>query len=144
MTGVRMLGARVVAEDKPQPVTQFGSNAAHGRVRATTKRALEITILDQGDGRVCRSQHWSSSAVTGGLSLSPRSIGALLLEATSTQGRSSFPVSPSMIRLRHLGLFDDRSRDRFQRLQILTNHQRRGRAFACRTDELLAAINASV
>lgn len=44
----------------------------------------------------------------------------------------------------HLGLFDDRRCDRFQGLQILTNHQRGGGAFARRADELLAAAHASI
>ena len=53
-------------------------------------------------------------------------------------------MSSSLGRLCHLGLFDDRGCDRFQGLQILTNHQRRGGAFARCTDELLAAAQASI
>src|SRR6476620_10306196 len=106
MPRVRMLGTRKVAKDKAQLIAQGASNLAHGRVRATAKWALEITVLDQRDRGVRRPDHMVSLCIHRGTQLARgRSFHTRSISSTLCQ------MSVSLSNRGELRLFGDWRRD---------------------------------
>jgi hypothetical protein len=62
VAGVRVLRARKVAIDEPEPIAESLGNVFDLRVGDATERALEIAVLQQRDGCI----GWPGGVVAGG------------------------------------------------------------------------------